>query len=100
MAIFRTDGKISKATVTSHKASPEELAHWRASVERDERLRAMRPELIKKYPDKWVALTENGVLVVADSAEERRKKIEELGEYTGFAAREFLNTKPRPPMTL
>ena len=100
MAIFRTDGQRPKATVTKHKATPEELAHWRNSVERDERLRAMRPELLKKYPDKLVALTENGVLVVADSAEERRKKIKELGEYPGFAAREFLNTKPRPLMTL
>ena len=100
MAIFRSDGQTPKATVTKHKATPEELAHWRSSVERSERLRAMRPELIKKYPDKWVALTENGVLVVADSNRERREKIEELGEHPGFAAREFLNTKPRPPMTL
>ena len=100
MAIFRTDGERSKATVSKHKAAPEELTHWRSSVERSERLRAMRSELIKKYPGKWVALTENGVLVVADSAKERREKIEELGEHPGFAAREFLNTKPRPPVTL
>ena len=100
MAIFRTDGHRPKVTVTSHKATPEELAEWRASEERWARLRAMRPELIQKYPDKWVALTEQGVLVVADSAQERREKIEELGERPGFAAREFLNTKPRPPMTL
>ena len=100
MAIFRTEGQQPKATVTTHKATPEELAHWRDSVARSERLREMRPELIKRYPDKWVALTENCVLVIADSAEERRKKIEELGEHPGFAAREFLNTKPRPRMTL
>lgn len=100
MAIFRTDGQRPKVEVSTHKATPEELAEWRDSVARSERLRAMRPELIKKYPDKWVALTENDVLVVADSAKERAEKIMGLGERPGFAAREFLNTKPRPPMTL
>ena len=100
MAIFRTDGKKPKVTVTTHKATPEELAEHRSSVERSERLRAMRPELLQKYPDKWVALTENGVLVIADSAQDRTAKIMDLGERPGFAAREFLNTKPRPPMTL
>lgn len=100
MAIFRTDGQRPKATVTSHEATPEELAHWRDSVERDERLRAMRPELIKKYPDKWVAITETNVFIVADSVKELVAKAEELGARPGFSAREFLNTKPRPPMTL
>ena len=95
MAIFRTDGQKPKVEVSTHKATPEELAEHRASVERSERLRAMRPELVQKYPDKRVALTENGVLVVADSARERAEKIIELGERPGFAAREFLNTKPR-----
>ena len=100
MAIFRTDGQRSQVTVTTHKANADEVAHWRDFAARCERLRAMRPELIKKYPNKWVALTENGVLVVADSAQARREKIEALGERPGFAAREFLNTNPRPPMTL
>ena len=100
MAIFRTDGEKPRVEVSTHKATPEELAEHRSFVERSERLRAMRPELIKKYPDKWVALTENDVLVVADSAKERTEKIIELGERPGFAARESLNTKPRPPMTL
>ena len=95
MAIFRTDGKKPKVQVSTHKATPEELAEHRSFVERSERLRAMRPELIKKYPDKFVALTENGVLVVADSVQERVDKILQLGERPGFAAREFLNTKPR-----
>ena len=95
MAILRTDGKKPKVTVTTRKATPEELAEHRASEERWARLRAMRPELLQQYPDKFVALTENGVLVVADSVQERVEKILELGERPGFAAREFLNTKPR-----
>ncbi len=100
MAIFRTDGQRPKVTVTSHKATPEELAEWRASEERWARLRAMRPELIQKYPDKWVAITETGDFLVSDSVKELVKKTEELGARPGFSAREFLNTKPRLLMTL
>lgn len=100
MAIFNTDGQRPKVTVTTHKATPEELAEHRSYLERSESLQTMRPELIERYPDKWVALTENGALIIADSAQERTGKILELGERPGFAARDFLNTKPRPPMTL
>ena len=95
MAIFRTDGKKPKVTVTTHKATPEELAEHRSYVERSGRLRAMGPELMQKYPDQRAALTENGTLVVADSMEELVAKIKELRERPGSAATLFLNTKPR-----
>lgn len=95
MAIFNTDGQRPKVTVTTHKATPEELAEHRNYVERSERLRAMRPELMQKHPDQRVALTENGTFVVADSIEELVAKIKELGERPGSAATLFLNNKPR-----
>ena len=80
-----------------YQRDPErELAELRDYAARSERLREMRPELLKKYPDQHVSLTENGVLVVAPTAEEAVAKIEELGERPGFAARMRLNTKPRP----
>ncbi len=95
MAIFRTDGKKPKVEVSTHKATPEELAEHRSYVERSERLQEMRSELMQKYPDKRVALTENGTFVVAASMEELVAKIKELGERPGFAAEVYLNTKPR-----
>ena len=95
MIRFRTSGEKVKVEVSTHKATPEELAEHHDYVERSERLRAMRPDLMEKYPDRWVALTENGKLVIAASAQERTAKILELGERPGFAAREYLNTKPR-----
>ena len=93
-------GPPSKVTVERHQASPEELAEHRSYCERGDRLMAMRPELLQKYPDKYVALTENWVFVVADSAQERREKIMALGERPQFAARDFLNTKPRRQVIL
>lgn len=95
MAIFRTDGRRPRATVTSHKATAEELAEHHSFAERSERLHGMYADLIQKYPDQRVALTENGKFVVADSMEELVAKIKELGERPGFAATLFLNTKPR-----
>ena len=95
MAIFRTDGKKPEVTYTKNKATPEELAEHHNYVARSDRLRAMRPELMQKYPDQRVAITESGKMVVADSMGELVAKIEELGERPGFAATLFLNTKPR-----
>ena len=100
MIISRPNGEKPQVEVSTHKATPEELAEWRDSEERWARLRAMRPELIQKYPDKWVALTENGVFLVADSVEELVNKTKEVGARPGFSAREFLNTKPRPRVIL
>ena len=95
MAVFRTDGKKPKVTVTTRKATPEELAEHRSYVARSERLQEMRPELMQKYPEKRVALTENGTFVVADSMAELVSKIKELGERPGFAADECLSARPR-----
>ena len=95
MIILRPNGEKAEVKVSRHKATPEELAEHHDYVERSERLRAMQPELMQKYPDQRVALTESGALVVAESAEEMVTKIEELGERPGFAATLFLNTKPR-----
>ncbi len=95
MAIFRTDGKKPKVTITTRQATPEELAKHRSYVERSEHLQAMQPALMQKYPDQRVALTENGTFVVADSIEELVAKIKELGEHPGSAAEIYLNTKPR-----
>ena len=58
---FQNDGKRPKVKVSVHKATPEELAEHRSFTERSARLREMRAELMQKYPDKRVALTENGM---------------------------------------
>ena len=95
MAIFRPNGEKPRVKITTRKATSEELASHRSYVERSERLHTMQPELIQKYPDQHVALTENGSLVVADSMAELVAKIRELGENPGPSATLFLNTKPR-----
>ena len=93
--IFRTDGKKPKVEVSVHKATAEELAEHRSYVERSERLRGMRSELMQKYPGQWVALTESGAFLVASSIDELVAKTRAIGDRSGFSAREFLSTKPR-----
>ena len=94
MIIVRPHGQKSKTKVTTSKATAEELASHRSYVERSERLHDRQPQLLQKYPDQHVALTENGSFVVADSMEELVAKIKELGESPGSSATLFLNTKP------
>ena len=81
--------------VERHIATPEELAeHW-DFVTRSRRLNLeMRPELLEKYPDKYVGITRGGNLVIGDSMEELVAQADELGE-RGNMAWEFLNTEPR-----
>ena len=88
--------KLERAEYEIERDPERELAELRDYAARSERLRAMRPELLKKYPDQHVALTENGTLVVAPTIPEVVAKIKELGERSGFAARIRLNTKPLP----
>ena len=94
MIVVRPRGQKSKTKVTKHKATAEELASHRSYAERSKRLHDMQPELLQKYPDQHVALTENGSFVVADSMKELVAAIKELGEPAGSSATLFLNTQP------
>ena len=89
------NGPPPEVTVEVHPATLEELAEYRDFVARNRHLHLeLRPELLAKYPDKYVALTRNWTLVVADSTAELIEKMDAMGELGG-AVRDFLNTKPR-----
>lgn len=64
--------------------------------ERCRLLDEMRPELAKKYPDRWIGFTEDRALVVAQSIEGLVEKIQELGERPQFTATKFLRTGTHP----
>ena len=93
-------GPPGKVAYEYHRAGPEELAAHRDFCARSDRLLALRPELLAKYPNRHVALTEKGALVVADSTDELVAKIGALGERPQFAACDFLNSKGRRPAVL
>ena len=91
-----SDGHEGYPRAERHIATPEELAEFRDFVTRSRRLKLeMRPELLEKYPDKYVGLTKAGSLVVGDSMADLIAKVAELGEARGGMAWEYLNSKPR-----
>ena len=87
----------SEAQPIAHEIDEAQvLAELQDFKARSARLRDMRSELLEKYPDWHVALTENDILVTAPTIEAVVAKIEELGERPGFAARMHLSTKSLP----
>ena len=94
--MIRLGIKGRKATVETHQATPEEPAKHRDFAARCERLHIeLRPELLEKYPDQYVALTSSWELLVAGSPAELTAQADARGERRGLVW-EFLNTKPRP----
>ena len=74
------------------------LKQFKEHRERRKRLAAMAPELIKQYPDHWVALTESGELLIEPTLDGLAAKFEELDTPPGSNAIEFLDTDPSPLM--
>ena len=64
--------------------------------ERRQRLAAMVPELIKRHPGHWVALTESGKLLIEPTLDDLAARFEELDTPPGSNAIEFLDTEPNP----
>ena len=94
------NGQPPKVTVETHQATPEELAEHRDFVARNRRLRLeLRPELLVKYPDQYVALTTGGALLVGDSMADLVAQAEARREHKGLVW-DFLNTKPRRRVVL
>lgn len=52
-------------------------------------------ELVKKYPDQWVALASNGTLVAAPTTGELVEKLEQKGLDRRGAATKLMETTPR-----
>ena len=93
-----SEGTLIPAMAKQMERTEEERVRDRArsrdSAKRTRCLENLRSKLTKRYPDQWVALGEDWVLVVARSREELRAKLEERGVHPGYAVRKFMNTKP------
>lgn len=62
---------------------------------RVERMEVLRPELTKKYPNKWAAMSDGDISVVSDSLENILAEIAEKGISRTDAVIEFLDTEPK-----
>ena len=52
--------------------------------------------LVKKYPDKWVAVGKDGVLAVCDSLKEAHSAAELARSHGSQCVVEFMNSDPEP----
>ena len=53
-----------------------------------------RPELMEKYPDKWVAITMDGVVAIGDSKNDVLDEVESQGVRRRDVVVEYLETDP------
>ena len=75
---------------------PAEVA---AGFERYERLfkrmDAERKELVKIYPDQWIAMSEDGIVAAADTMEKMFRLLEDKGIRKEDVVHDYMNTKPQ-----
>ena len=57
-------------------------------------MRKERPSLVERYPDKWVAMGQKGVLAIGDSMDEVLRELESRGLNGADVVIEFLDTDP------
>ena len=66
-----------------------------AYSQRVEHMETLRPELLERHPNKWVAMADGEVVVVADSMTDLLKVVDDRGiPRTGLVV-EYLDTEPR-----
>ena len=58
------------------------------------RMRKERPSLVERYPDKWVAMGQKGVLAIGDSMDEVLREVEARGLNGADVVIDFLDTDP------
>ena len=59
------------------------------------RFEEMRNALMKKHPDKWVAMADEEIVTVAESLQDALDELDRRGIRRADAVVEFLNTRPR-----
>lgn len=70
----------------------DELLEYQHRVENME---SRRPDLMEKYPDKWVAMADGEIVAIAVSLEDILEELDKLKLGRAGAVVEYLNTHPR-----
>ena len=73
------------------RAILDDLSEFRQLVDR---MWKARPELMEKYPDKWVAVAMDGVVAIGDSKNDVLDEVESLGVRRRDVVVEYLETDP------
>ena len=76
--------------------NPKELARQIESFQKTaERFSEEKPNLIEKYPERWVAVYEGEVIADAETMGELLDKVDKIGKPRSEILMRFLTRKPR-----
>lgn len=76
---YAPDSKEAKRLLEDFGDPAEAVARFEKSEKLFKRLDAERKELVKIYPDQWVAMSEDGIVAAADTVNELFKLVKEKG---------------------
>ena len=88
------DAQIDAAIIAEYGSFKGLFEANQAFMERYRRMVAQGPELLEKYPDRWIGITPDETLVVGDSMAEVLALLDQAGAKRSESIVEFLNTKP------
>ena len=92
---YAPDSEEAKCLIEDFGDPAEVAAGFERSERLFKRIDAERKELVKIYPDQWVAMSEDGIVASADTVNELFKLVKEKGISTEDVCHAYMNTKPQ-----
>ena len=91
---YAPDSEEAKRLLEDFGDPAEAVARIEKSEKLFKRIDAERKELVKIYPDQWVAMSDDGIVASADTVNELFKLVKEKGIRTEDVSHAYMNTKP------
>ena len=91
---YAPDSEEVKRALEDFGDPAEVVAGFERSERLFKRMDAERKELVKIYPDQWVAMSEDGIVAAADTMDEMFRLVKEKGIRTEDVYHDYMNTKP------
>lgn len=91
---YAPDSEEAKRLVEDFGDPAEAVARIEKAERLFKRIDAERKELVKIYPDQWVAMSEDGIVASADTVNELFKLVKEKGIPREDVSHAYMNTKP------
>ena len=92
---YAPDSEEAKELIELLGDPAEAVARFEKSEKLFKRMDAERKELVKIYPDQWVAMSEDGIVAAADTMDEMFRLVEEKGIRKDDVCHAYMDTDPR-----
>ena len=92
---YAPDSEEAKRFLEDFGDPAEAVARFERSERLFKRIDAERKELVKIYPDQWVAMSEDGIVASADTVNELFKLVKEKGIPRDDVCHAYMDTDTR-----